>query len=498
LDQSNVLGARLIDAASSGRNKQLVNDIKETFWSGIGLASDPATIIALAEVTATLCHTLEMEEVLHRRKKQDPKRRFERNEFTQKAYADADLAQDPNTTVEQVIMSSLGGVSTVSTESTRPPLSVTVDPLESSINEAIPVDEAVPRDAQGRLSGPNQQVDKDYLEQMINQRADARVQQMNPARLLRPPIATTQQNGALKSQSASVSRLDPEELRDDIEDFIPETVLDDDDDVDQPSGLSLERQQTPKSSNLNTPSSDPLIYEQSFQPQDPQQEENGKSHTSPPSTEETSEPGVSRFYRMLDEIMERKRQEAVNEMDATNVLATVKSLAMQPKASASAKKKNFATLQRAAKKATLVQNLLEKVDKTSKKDSGLVMVASLFFLCIMTLWFGFGCYGMYTFFRGSVGQHIGMGRNLHQASKPVFSPKTVPLSNVGSTQEIVIRVIKEVVHVNQHGHPVDRGGNQAEIDGSQPFDIQQLAECVSANDAPMDEEKIAQCVAGIL
>jgi hypothetical protein len=105
---------------------------------------------------------------------------------------------------------------------------------------------------------------------------------------------------------------------------------------------------------------------------------------------------------------------------------------------------------------------------------------------------------MYTFFRATVGHHIGIGPAHHQASEPFFPLETVPLGNVGSTQEIVIRVIKEVVQVNQHGDPIDHDESQAGSDESQPFDAKQLAECVSGIDGPMDEEKIAQCVAGML
>eukprot|EP00548_Thalassiothrix_antarctica_P012147 CAMPEP_0194162328 /NCGR_PEP_ID=MMETSP0152-20130528/79435_1 /TAXON_ID=1049557 /ORGANISM="Thalassiothrix antarctica, Strain L6-D1" /LENGTH=163 /DNA_ID=CAMNT_0038872217 /DNA_START=268 /DNA_END=759 /DNA_ORIENTATION=+ len=110
LSQLNVLGVRMVDAAASSRNKQLFHDMEEAVWSLVQLSSDPSTILALAEVTATLCHTLEMEDSLHRRKKSlslSSKKRYQRNQFTRQLYSDRNLANDPDTTVEQVIISSL-------------------------------------------------------------------------------------------------------------------------------------------------------------------------------------------------------------------------------------------------------------------------------------------------------------------------------------------------------------------------------------------------------
>lgn len=59
LEQLATLGVRLLDAAGSGKTKQLIHNSKDLAWKGIEMATDPATTVALAEVTAHLCHALE-------------------------------------------------------------------------------------------------------------------------------------------------------------------------------------------------------------------------------------------------------------------------------------------------------------------------------------------------------------------------------------------------------------------------------------------------------
>jgi hypothetical protein len=41
LDQLSVLGCRLVDAAASGTNKQLIHDVYDLVWSGVEVLADP-------------------------------------------------------------------------------------------------------------------------------------------------------------------------------------------------------------------------------------------------------------------------------------------------------------------------------------------------------------------------------------------------------------------------------------------------------------------------
>lgn len=54
-----ILSVRILDAISSGKAKLLLQDSKDLAWKGVEMVTDPATTLALAEVTAHLCHALE-------------------------------------------------------------------------------------------------------------------------------------------------------------------------------------------------------------------------------------------------------------------------------------------------------------------------------------------------------------------------------------------------------------------------------------------------------
>jgi hypothetical protein len=134
LQQMSVMACRLIDAASSGKSKQMICDFNEVAWSGVEVLADPSTTLALAEVTAYLCHALEMQDATRTlgtattrtsattnsktstthsfidvpvspyRKR----RRHNRHALQERIYTRPALLSDPDATVEQIILSSLG------------------------------------------------------------------------------------------------------------------------------------------------------------------------------------------------------------------------------------------------------------------------------------------------------------------------------------------------------------------------------------------------------
>jgi hypothetical protein len=121
LEQLAVTGCRWLDAASNGRNKLLLHNLQQAAWSACALLADPATTTALAEVTAYLCYALEMEQHQQHAERTTTattigggsttsanRLRQERNQY-QRALIDKDTL-DAGRTVEEVILSSLGGV----------------------------------------------------------------------------------------------------------------------------------------------------------------------------------------------------------------------------------------------------------------------------------------------------------------------------------------------------------------------------------------------------
>jgi hypothetical protein len=481
LEHLNVLGARFVDAAASGRIKQLMNDAKETVWTGVELLSDPSTIVALAEVTATICHTLEMEESLHRRKKENPRRRYERNQFTNQIYTDPDLMQDPDVTVEQVIMSGLGGEANPE----GPPRNVAFASSAEFATTSGSV-ESVSLDDQSRLAGRNQ-VDSRYLEQKIRKRAE----QMDQQRMLQTTITTTADATSVLQMSAVIKQEDTEELTDEIEDLVVETVAEGEEGNDDKSpDTASQRQNTPKTTNTEEKSKHSLlVYDD---PQESDQYDIAGADSSPfvPSHIEPDS-AVSRFYRSLDEVTANKRAEAIDELAEGDDVGMVKGLTLASRAGKSemgreslkrsvtamraldiikgekgkdkgSLKRSFAALRRAAQDgdANAVNSILGKTKKSLKKNSIPMAILTAIFLCILLVWFGFGCYGMYIFFKSTVGSRI-----------ITSGPKTV----ASETQEIVIRIVKEIVHVNQHGETIEYGGSAEPV-----LDVQKVAACVAA------------------
>eukprot|EP00978_Attheya_sp_CCMP212_P038178 scaffold186698_cov55-Attheya_sp.AAC.2 len=130
LEHVAVLTCRIADAASTPAAKQLYHNLPEAIWAFFELAADPHTTLALAEVTAYLCHALEMEHVLHRpaerrqlsaqnqkfirlKRKRRARQRHERNRHHRATYLDPVMLHDADDgidapTVEQVILSSMG------------------------------------------------------------------------------------------------------------------------------------------------------------------------------------------------------------------------------------------------------------------------------------------------------------------------------------------------------------------------------------------------------
>jgi hypothetical protein len=105
LDQTSILGCRIVDALASGKTKQLIHNSKNMIWQGIELAVDPSTIVALAEVTAHLCHALEelVDDSSH------PTPRTIRNIQNDTTYLQpVRMTDHPSNSMEHVILSSLG------------------------------------------------------------------------------------------------------------------------------------------------------------------------------------------------------------------------------------------------------------------------------------------------------------------------------------------------------------------------------------------------------
>ena len=483
LDQMAVFSSRLVDAAASGRNKQLLKDTKEAVWAFCQLASDPSTTLALAEVTACLCHALEMEEAIHRTqsipKHLASQRRYERNRFQRQTYVDPDMMQDPDTTVEQVILSSLGGAS----EGDNGSLSSNVDferiPIEMRTIATDSEMDLQPLD--DRKNDGRDAVDTEYLHRQISQRAATRERQ----KLLRTTVTTTASYEIPVIQSKVSAQLE-EEFEDDVEDLIgPEDLIvqtvneDDDDEHDDNDPLAIRRQSTMKQSNISKQKVQDSYggCEESQEFDGSQDDKESPASASPPLLTIDGEDAASRFFRSLDELMDKKRTDALQFVLKSPDNDKVG--AWYPKAAAAAGAGNERG------QDTLKQRMRNKQSyrsgigvgrqtitngwKQSSKDMGkdnfltILFVACIGFLALT--WFVLGFYGLYVIIFGPPKSGVLKLGSILSMLKPS------PASN-----EVVIRVVREVVHLLPDGTVLEKLSDSSPLEN-----LENIAECIAAS-----------------
>ena len=120
VEQVGIWACRLVQVASEGKTQELIHNSVAAWHSFFELAADPHTTMAFAEVTAYLCHALEMQqnqplfrdpddvETAAQAQERRAQRRQERDQYQTVTNIDRVVVQDPSATVEQVILSSLG------------------------------------------------------------------------------------------------------------------------------------------------------------------------------------------------------------------------------------------------------------------------------------------------------------------------------------------------------------------------------------------------------
>jgi hypothetical protein len=463
LEQLSVLACRLVDVAASGRNKKLLHNVSDAAWAGLELMSDPSCTLALAEVTAYLCYALEMEDALHREevvpvdRKRAAQRRHERNAYQKQTYVDPNLTTDANSTVEQVLLSSLGEITTGRDEASFPSNVI----LNTHGEQSAPVSEKdwLQGEAEEEVDGFNwaerakDDIDLPLLHERITARA-AELQRQRAAQRKSAFIAQQEQNPTQEDPPKgrqSVRRHD-----DDIEEIIVATVDENDNNaveyhVEETRGEEDQGESptTRTPGNAKSKKRD-LEYEnretQQKQNDDEIQDwllENGETPPPPvtPVGGRVGEESASGcFYRRLDEIMLKKRAEAVT--DILNRHADGK-LSWFPKAAAAAGAGNEHGQDTIKNRVAAMRSEIgvgrqqRKLAKQQKKAAArTISIGEMMFGVVTLFWFVLGLYGFYAL---------------------VFSRSTalpVAMSRSNVPQEIVIRIVREVVHVGADGNVI--------------------------------------------
>jgi hypothetical protein len=516
LDQWSVLGCRLVDTAASGRNKQLVHDVSAMIYSACELLADPSTTLALAEVTAYLCHALEMEDAaMHQADKdeadQQAARRHERDAYQRATYVDPVLLQDPDVTVEQVILSSLGmsrasatafrggggggGVDEDDRDGGSVPSNVLVDEAasetweHSSVRQQIDdtrsqesqdetADDQLPAEEEEMYQKARNSVNLSLLKEQISQRS-ANIERTEP---LPPyssgkPISTSgtappARDKVPRHNTSRALEQDNQEIEEeDFEDIgVVKTVFEDGttkraaarphvrlDSSD--SGVDVPTEEAGQQDDIEWPNLvDPL-----------------------PTKNETS---VHHFYRILDQVLEKKRGQAVESY--LNDHADGRGIARDGRAKqqtrAAAAVGTSGTNERLPVHDTIKQRLAkiraevgsglskEEVSKVNQVETivrehhVLATLALVAIFLITFAWLGFGCYGVYVFFNPSVKSSWQMAKSaLGQTSSP-------------SAQEMIVRIVRTVVHVNEDGQIISQGADTSVAEEG----IEKITQCVAA------------------
>jgi hypothetical protein len=514
LDQWSVLGCRLVDTAASGRNKQLVHDVSAMIYSACELLADPSTTLALAEVTAYLCHALEMEDAaMHQADKdeadQQAARRHERDAYQRATYVDPVLLQDPDVTVEQVILSSLGmprapgtafrggggGLDEDDRDGGSVPKTVVVDETasetweQSSVRQQIDdtrsqqsqdetADDQLPAEEEEMYQKARNSVNVSLLQEQISQRS-ANIERTEP---LPPyssgkPISTSGfappvRDKVPRHNTSRAPEQDNEEIEEeDLEDIgVVKTVFED--------GTTKRAAARPHVRLDSSDSGADVPTEVAGQQDDIE----WANLVDPlPQKNETS---VHHFYRILDQVLEKKRGQAVESYlndhadgrgiakegrakQQTRAAAAVGTSETKDRLPVQDTIKQRLTKIRAEVSSGLSKEELNKVNQveTIVREHHVLATLALATICfIIFAWIGFGCYGVYVFFNPSVTSSWQMAKSaLGQTSSP-------------SAQEMIVRIVRTVVHVNEDGQIISQGADTSVTEEG----IEKITQCVAA------------------
>ena len=174
------------------------------------------------------------------------------------------------------------------------------------------------------------------------------------------------------------------------------------------------------------------------------------------------------FHRVLDQVLTRKRKGAV--LDALQDLndddvkkeflfskpGAVRHPGSRQKTEAGSSVKDRLEALRAELSAGPSRDDLDKIARVNqmlgKEGRRALTLVGVCLLLLMLLWGGLGSYGLYVLLY-SQASPIPAIANFRAAPTPAAVPE-IPSA---ATQEIVIRVVKEVVHVNAEGKELGRG-----------------------------------------
>jgi hypothetical protein len=478
LEQLAVTACRVVDLAASGHLKLLAHATSRLLWNACELLADPQTTIALAQVTAYMCHVLEMEhehvydDVVSREKGEKQQRlasnrRRERDGAQSETYTDR-IVTGPAATAEEVILSSLGidpapppqfendGVPIVHVMVNEFPTNTvaTVGDDDSSCAASSRSGKRLPKQSTEWTEQPRLDVDEAYLRDRIQARADF---------LELPTVAVdnrSKQRGENKNDArqhndqaiSSDDELDVEDLG------VVRTVRD----SSRPKREHIQLKVAPSKDDTGTTISGAKPVSSARMSTDRRKGEAPLDH----------------FYRVLDEMVAQRRSDALQwavskENRDTDTRTPNEIKAAQARVVFGSRGGDDGPSARLRNLLPMLRGELEQAKSRKKSKPGPWAYALVVLLAgIVCSWTGLGCYGMYTLYYG-------------QSSTPAMARSLLPHSPTSSAapgtsgieQEIVIRVVRVVVHTDKDGHALNKQG--ADIKKLSTTDIDKVTNCVA-------------------
>lgn len=391
LEQLSTLGIRLLDAASSGKAKQLMQDTKDLTWKGIEMATDPATTLALAEVTAHLCHALE-----DTQRALNPTPRKARNKQNLNVYLNPyQMADFPEqVTMEEVILSCLGRVEDINQggdDAASLPSRLTLD-------DDLSYTEHDDRDWKER----KEQVNVQLLREAILEKGSTKPRAVPGTA---PRCDDGRGKGGMDQTQLDLQTNDPKEsnmTQDPVKCDQQEKDMEDISWSCVPGG----RMMGLKESELVAGASDNM-------------------------------PAVEQFYRRLDQLLEQNRQRSIS-TKTTTILDSNEDV-VHDKAPQKPWNARVRKVQEHGRGFRDQGNLMSSKHKHLLRNyQGCLVIALVIGLFLVAVMCCFAFYGMYTLAIGHSSSH----------SFPKLTGSSSPSL---ASQEIVIRLVREVVHVTDSG-----------------------------------------------
>lgn len=523
LEQASVLGCRVVDALASGRSKQLIQNSKELIWKGIELAVDPSTTAALAEVTAHLCQALdEMDRDLSAPR---PTARAVRNAQNYATYLQTlQITEYRGDRIEDVILSSLGTTNDDGTANTDTSNYNSVsDDEDDGVHggtyynsddaddegiavASVPSNVAFPEEATHGSNRIERQVNlgptnttRKGVERRVNVELlkDQLSLQGRPQARLKKLSTNSEAGFGSHAGISGNSKLDYSAFTPGNESFHggkktingadPAVTVDPDGISSSSQFLALEAKDMEEVSlpgKMEIGITDP----ENTIPTRPNIHELYGTMKRMQRIEE-KEPSTIQFYRVIDDLLEQSRKERerliANETQPSNP---------QDPAAQSEWKRSHATVRRFRDGSVIMSskgsvrghtNEYANLRRLWKYPPSLLRLSSIILGITVLFWVAFGLYGMYTFVN-VVYIHSASGGSLLSLIQPTHpwmagnGRSTIPQS---TPNEIVIRIVKEVIHVREDGTRIDDSEINHVDDGTSSFFSQ------------VEKERVMECIA---